>query len=99
MVQDKDRAYHCSKGCNSYSIGIEHIGLIDVNTLKVNGGFSLPMYRSSAQLSAWLCQTYGIIPTRDYVLAHSENAKIGGISDHVDPGIDWDWNMYMTLIR
>ena len=51
MVFDKDIAHHV-KGANNFSIGIEHVGLIDPITLRVSGGFS---FRTFKQLLLLLC--------------------------------------------
>ncbi|KAL0482204.1 N-acetylmuramoyl-L-alanine amidase A [Acrasis kona] len=88
MVSDKDVAYHV-KGSNTNTIGIEHVE---------NGTYSYMMYRSSAELAAHICSKHQIPLDREHIIAHSECKKINCTSDHVDPGVDWDWQMYMSLI-
>lgn len=89
MVRDKDIAYH-AREANSYSIGIEHEGYIDNPSW-----YTDTMYRSSAKLTAYLCDKYGIPKDRAHIQGHSE---IPG-NDHTDPGPNWDWNYYMSLVN
>jgi len=91
MVDVSDVAYH--DACfNSQSIGIEHEGFIAESDV----WYTDAMYESSARLSAWLAETYGIPLDREHILGHGETDDC---SDHTDPGPDWDWDKYMTLIR
>ncbi|AVF22071.1 N-acetyl-anhydromuranmyl-L-alanine amidase [Paenibacillus larvae subsp. larvae] len=89
MVRDKDIAYH-SREANSYSIGIEHEGYIDNPSW-----YTDTMYRSSAKLTPYLCDKYGIPKDRAHIQGHPE---IPG-NDHTDPGPNWDWNYYMSLVN
>ncbi len=65
----------------------------------MKGGFSLPMYKKSAQLTAYLTQTYQIGVNRSNIIGHGECKLINCTSDHVDPGLDWDWDLYLSLVR
>lgn len=89
MVRDKDIAYH-AREANSYSIGIEHEGYIDNPSW-----YTDTMYRSSAKLTPYLCDKYGIPKDRAHIQGHPE---IPG-NDHTDPGPNWDWNYYMSLVN
>ncbi|MCT2584318.1 N-acetylmuramoyl-L-alanine amidase [Actinophytocola gossypii] len=89
MVHDQDTAWH-ARSANASSIGIEHEGWIDDPAW-----FTETMYRSSAALTAWLCDTYGLAKTRDVIVGHSE---VPG-NDHTDPGPNWDWDHYMSLVN
>jgi len=89
MVNDADTAWHARSG-NPYSIGIEHEGFVDDPSW-----FTDAMYRSSAALTAWLCDTYGIAKNRQSIVGHSE---VPG-NDHTDPGSNWDWDYYMQLVN
>ncbi|MEV2243011.1 peptidoglycan-binding protein [Streptomyces sp. NPDC049970] len=88
MVRDKDTAYH-AKSANASSLGIEHEGFVDDPSW-----FTDPMYRSSAALTASLCERYGIPKDRSHVIGHSEAPG----NDHTDPGANWNWTYYMQLV-
>jgi peptidoglycan hydrolase-like protein with peptidoglycan-binding domain len=52
------------------------------------------MYRSSAALTAHLCDRYGIPKDRSHIIGHSEAPG----NDHTDPGANWNWTYYMQLV-
>ena len=87
-VRDKDTAWHARSG-NATGIGIEHEGYIDDPTW-----FTDTMYRSSAALTAYLCNRYGIPKDRAHIVGHAE---VPG-NDHTDPGPYWNWTYYMQLV-
>jgi hypothetical protein len=89
MVADADTAWHARSG-NPYSVGIEHEGFIDDPSW-----FTDAMYRSSAALTSWLCDTYGIPKDRTGIVGHSE---VPG-NDHTDPGPNWNWDYYIQLVN
>ncbi len=89
MVADGDTAWHARSG-NPYSIGIEHEGFVDNPSW-----FTDAMYRSSASLTAWLCDTYGIPKDRSGIVGHNE---VPG-NDHTDPGPNWNWDYYIQLVN
>ncbi|MGN5631300.1 peptidoglycan-binding protein [Streptomyces sp. AC154] len=88
MVRDSDTAYH-ARSANSSALGIEHEGFIDDPSW-----FTDSMYRSSAALTAYLCDRYGIPKDRAHIIGHSEAPG----NDHTDPGPNWDWTRYMQLV-
>ncbi|WP_406144818.1 peptidoglycan-binding protein [Streptomyces sp. NBC_01012] len=88
MVRDKDTAYH-AKSANASSLGIEHEGFIDDPSW-----FTDTMYRSSAALTAHLCDQHGIPKDRTHIIGHSEAPG----NDHTDPGANWNWTYYMQLV-
>ncbi|MEU5716899.1 peptidoglycan-binding protein [Streptomyces sp. NPDC020403] len=88
MVRDKDTAYH-ARSANASSLGIEHEGFIDDPSW-----FTDTMYRSSAALTAHLCDRYGIPKDRLHIIGHSEAPG----NDHTDPGAHWNWTTYMQLV-
>ncbi|MYY03665.1 MULTISPECIES: peptidoglycan-binding protein [unclassified Streptomyces] len=88
MVRDADTAYH-ARSANASALGIEHEGFIDDPSW-----FTDSMYRSSAALTAHLCDRYGIPKDRAHIIGHSEAPG----NDHTDPGPYWDWNRYMELV-
>ncbi|MGH3312216.1 MAG: N-acetylmuramoyl-L-alanine amidase, partial [Streptomyces sp.] len=85
MVRDGDTAWH-AKGGNASAIGIEHEGFVDDPSW-----FTDAMYRSSAALTKYMCDKYGIPKDRAHVVGHSE---VPG-NDHTDPGPNWNWDTYM----
>ncbi|MFI6499159.1 N-acetylmuramoyl-L-alanine amidase [Nonomuraea typhae] len=90
MVRDKDVAWHAGNwSYNTRSIGIEHEGFVDNPSW-----FTDAMYRSSAALTAYLCNKYGIPKTRTGIIGHNE---VPGAT-HTDPGRYWDWNKYMQYV-
>lgn len=100
-VYEKDVAYHAGNWeYNKTSIGIEHEGYISDPSW-----FTDEMYRSSAQLSAYLVKKYGIPLDRDHIIGHNEvpdpynPGSYGGAGNHTDPGGYWDWDRYMSLVR
>ncbi|WP_436740070.1 peptidoglycan-binding protein [Streptomyces sp. BBFR102] len=88
MVKDADTAYH-ARSANASSLGIEHEGFVDDPAW-----FTEAMYRSSAALTAYLCEQYGIPKDRSHIVGHVE---VPG-NDHTDPGPNWDWAHYMELV-
>lgn len=88
MVDDADVGWHARDG-NSYSIGIEHEGFVDDPSW-----YTDVMYQESAKVTAYACSTYGFTCDREHVVGHSE---VPG-NDHTDPGPNWDWDYYMSLV-
>ncbi|MFC4591426.1 N-acetylmuramoyl-L-alanine amidase [Sphaerisporangium corydalis] len=88
MVHDKDVAYHATT-YNNRAIGIEHEGFVSDASW-----FTDAMYRSSAALTRYLADKYGIPKDRTHIVGHVE---VPG-SDHTDPGPNWNWTTYMRLV-
>jgi N-acetyl-anhydromuramyl-L-alanine amidase AmpD len=90
MVRDKDIAWHAGNwSYNTRAIGIEHEGYVSEASW-----FTDAMYRSSAALTAYICDKYGIPKDRSHIIGHVE---IPG-SDHTDPGPYWNWTTYMSYV-
>ncbi|MEV0431556.1 N-acetylmuramoyl-L-alanine amidase, partial [Micromonospora sp. NPDC050495] len=89
MVREGDTAYHARSG-NAYGLGIEHEGYVDNPAW-----FTDAMYRSSAALTRYLCDKYGIPKDRNGIKGHNEIAG----NDHTDPGPNWNWNYYISLVN
>ncbi|WP_405098090.1 N-acetylmuramoyl-L-alanine amidase [Micromonospora sp. NBC_01412] len=89
MVREGDTAYHARAG-NAYGVGIEHEGYVDNPAW-----FTDAMYRSSAALTRYLCDKYGLPKNRTAIKGHNE---IPG-NDHTDPGPNWNWNYYISLVN
>lgn len=97
-LQTKNVGWHAGNWyVNAKSIGIEHEGfLTDPDTW-----YTEAMYRSSAQLVAYLAAKYGIPLDRQHILGHDNvpgptAAYVPGM--HTDPGPYWDWAHYMALL-
>jgi N-acetyl-anhydromuramyl-L-alanine amidase AmpD len=100
-VREKDSAWHAGNwSYNHTSIGIEHEGLVDESKW-----FTEVMYRSSAQLTAYLCNKYGVPRARSHVIGHNEVPdpydpdRYGGVVPHTDPGGYWDWSKYIGYVE
>ena len=101
LVREKDIAWHAGNWLyNQTSIGIEHEGFVSDSSW-----FTKAMYRSSAQLAAYLCNKYGIPKDRSHVIGHNEvpdpynPGQYGGAGHHTDPGGYWDWTRYMGYVE
>ena len=91
MIRELDVAFHAAnREYNERSIGIEHEGWIDRPQ-----DFTEEMYRSSAKLTAGICDRYGFPADRKHIIGHNE---VPG-ADHTDPGRHWDWDKYLRLVR
>ncbi|OJX35576.1 MAG: hypothetical protein BGO87_02820 [Flavobacteriia bacterium 40-80] len=106
MVLESNKAWHVGSE-NPYTIGYEHEGYVNDASWYTNS-----MYNASAALTIDVCNSgYGISPLRTY---HKESTtginvqggctKIKGHQHysnqtHTDPGINWDWEKYYSLIN
>lgn len=89
MVREDKRAWHAS--CwNSRSLGIEHEGFRNQT-----GWYTEAMYVSSAKLSSWMANKWGIPKDRGHFRGHEE---LTDCNNHSDPGPNWDWAHYMDLV-
>ncbi|MCC3651555.1 N-acetylmuramoyl-L-alanine amidase [Streptomyces sp. S07_1.15] len=90
MVRELDVAYHAgNRSFNERSIGIEHEGFADRA-----GSITDATYRASAELTAGICDRYGLPRDREHIVGHVE---VPG-TDHTDPGPHWDWDRYMRFV-
>ncbi|EFE79394.1 amidase [Streptomyces filamentosus NRRL 15998] len=91
QFNQKDIAWHAGNwSWNTRSIGIEHEGWVDRPEF-----FTDVMYLRSAGLTADICDRHGIPKDREHIVGHHE---VPG-SDHTDPGVHWDWERYLRLVR
>ncbi|MFD5894797.1 N-acetylmuramoyl-L-alanine amidase [Streptomyces sp. NPDC060366] len=91
MIRELDVAYQAgNRAYNERGVGIEHEGFVDRPE-----DFTDAMYRSSARLTAGICERHGIPVDRKHIIGHVE---VPG-TDHTDPGPHWDWDRYMKLVR
>ncbi|MEU6997349.1 N-acetylmuramoyl-L-alanine amidase [Nonomuraea sp. NPDC046570] len=91
MVRNKDVAWHAGNwSYNTRSIGIEHEGWVSDASW-----FTEAMYRSSAALTRYICDKYGIPKDRSHIIGHNQ---VPGAT-HTDPGSHWDWTKYMSYVN
>ncbi|MFD8316842.1 N-acetylmuramoyl-L-alanine amidase [Kitasatospora purpeofusca] len=98
MVANKNVAWHAgNKTLNMHSVGIEHEGFA------LNGAswYSEQLYQSSATLTRYLADRFGVPLDREHIIGHDEvpgpiQSSVNGM--HWDPGTFWDWNHYMDLV-
>lgn len=101
-VSEKDIAWHAGNWAfNQGSIGIEHEGYFDNPSW-----FTDTMFRSSAQLTAYLVDKYQIPVDRVHIIGHNEvpdpfnPGEYGGASHHIYcPGDYWYWDLYMSYVE
>ena len=105
MVRDADKAWH-ARSANAYSLGIEHEGFVDNPDW-----YTDVMYDESARLTAYMCNAYLIDCSRAYdgishstVVELSNDFTVKGHQHypeqvHSDPGINWDWPRYHSLVN
>ncbi len=103
FVSEADTAWH-ARGGNRNSVGIEHVAI------KVGGAdYQRPngttqhfdalaptaiQYSESAALVTYLCDKYGIAPSRTTIVGHNEVA-----TNHPQcPTGNWDWDHFMHLV-
>lgn len=91
MIRELDIAFHAgNREYNERSVGIEHEGWINRPS-----DFTESMYRTSAKLTAGICARYGFPADREHIIGHVEVPR----ATHHDPGPNWDWDHYMSLVR
>ncbi len=90
-VLEKNIGWHAGNWWyNCRSVGIEHEGWVDDPRW-----YTTPMYLSSADLTRYLIRKYGMTVSRASVIGHVEVPN----QSHYDPGVHWDWERYMFLVR
>lgn len=89
MVHLSDKAWHVGNS-NPYAIGIEHEGFVDEPAW-----YTWPVYQESALLARWIADDLAIPLDRDHIVGHVELPN----QSHTDPGIHWNWDLYMALIQ
>lgn len=104
MVRNASKAWHVGIH-NNYTLGIEHEGFVDNPAW-----YTAAMYSASAKLSKHLCTVSAIDCAKAYKGASSSGVNpIAGPTvkghqhyssqSHTDPGINWDWPRYYSLIN
>lgn len=86
MVEEEDIASRaCNWIYNQQRVGYEQEGYVSACSY-----FSEAMYRSSAELTCYLCQKYGILIER----SHIKGDSVASCATQTDPCSCWDWNNY-----
>ena len=92
QVRDADTAWHAGNHVvNAEAVGLEHEGYAAQGAT----WYTDAMYRSSAALTRWLCDTYSIPKDRQHIIGHYEVPDLnhagwyGGASHHHDPCDVW----------
>lgn len=105
MVRESQAAHHVGSQ-NNYTLGIEHEGYVNNPAW-----YTTAMYNASSALTRHFCARHAIACSSAYNgPAHSginvlpTSVKIKGHQHytgqtHVDPGINWDWRRYYTLLN
>jgi N-acetyl-anhydromuramyl-L-alanine amidase AmpD len=101
-VSEMNIAWHAGNWpYNQTSVGIEHEGYFNDPSW-----FTDAMFRSSAQLAAYLANKYQIPIDRDHIIGHNEvpdpynPGEYGGASHHINcPGPNWWWDLYMNYVN
>jgi len=106
MVNEANKAWHVGSE-NPYTIGYEHEGYVNNASW-----YTMAMYNASAGITRDICQSgYGINPLRCFSGPATSGAQVlGGCTKikghqhypnqtHTDPGINWNWSLYYTLVN
>ncbi|CAM5496552.1 amidase [Streptomyces spiroverticillatus] len=94
----KDVAWHAGNWyTNATSVGLEHEGILTAP----DAWYTEAMYRSSARLTRYLAERYGIPLDRLHIIGHDNvpgatPEAVRGM--HTDPGPYWDWAHYFELL-
>jgi hypothetical protein len=99
LVHLSDIAWHAGHwATNEQSVGVEHEGFTYAPF-----GFTSAQYHASARLTAWIARRSLLPIDRRHVIGHHEvpdgRGGRGGASHHTDPGPNWKWKHYLSLVR
>lgn len=105
MVRESRAAHHVGSQ-NNYTLGIEHEGYVNNPAW-----YTTAMYNASSALTRHFCARYAIPcssayngPASSGINVLPASVKIKGHQHytgqtHTDPGINWDWRRYYTLLN
>jgi len=99
FVAEEKKAWHA--GCwNPRSVGIEHEGFAGNRNLYTGAytPFTDELYASSARLTSWIADKWGIPKDRAHIVGHGD-VELKNCNTHWDPGPYWDWNRYLALVN
>lgn len=107
-VLEKDVGWH-AKGCNKYSIGLEHAGYARQSEKEWNDPFSITMLRNSAYLAARLCKKWnipvayidrkGLVNGDAGITTHNEITYAFKKGTHTDPGKGFPIDQYIQMVK
>jgi hypothetical protein len=106
MVREANYAWHAL--CwNKHSTGTEHEGFASNPAW-----YTEAQYQASAGISAHVANKFGYAKDRNHIVGHNEksssawvtwaNANLGinaTCNSHTDPGPNWNWSHYMSLVN
>lgn len=113
-VREQDGAWHApgyiqGVEVNRQSIGIEHAGYAKQTRADWLDPFGSAMLSLSAQLTAGLCQKYGIPAVHlsvdqvrqgvSGICGHDDITRATGSGDHMDPGAGFPWDTYIAAVQ
>ncbi len=91
VVREANTAYQAGNwDYNVRALGIEHEGFMNQS-----GWYTEAMYQASSALARNMADRYGIKKDRAHIIGHYQVPN----QSHVDPGPNWDWGHYMSLVR
>lgn len=94
IVKDWDTAWHAGNWpYNLRAIGIEASWAS--NGIDMGAQPSSGLYRTDANLTAFLCVKYAIPPDRAHIIGHGQ---IPPPNNHTDPGPKWNWTLFMAMV-
>lgn len=93
LVNDTNTAWHAGKKANSGYIGVEFAGYAN----KPGFNFTKAQYNSGATLAANLMSKYKI--PKEKIVSHDWVTKNLGGTTHSDPGKNFDWKKFNSLIH
>lgn len=92
------RGWHCGGSANSTHIGVE---MTEPDCIRYTGGATFVCsdraravaqvtgtYNTAVELFAWLCQRFGLDPSKD-IISHAEASAAGIGTNHADPEHLW----------
>ncbi len=93
------RGWHCGGSANSTHIGIEMTEPAAGVPYAAAAEQITGTYRTTVELFARLCETYGLEPLADgVIIGHAEGHRRGVASNHADPEYLWDtYGMGFTM--
>jgi len=101
------KAWHAPP--NAGSIGIEHAGYARQTRAQWVDTYGMAMLTRSAILTARLCDMYGLpivklsvsdlLAGHHGICGHADVSNAWHQTDHTDPGVNFPWDVYLTLVQ
>ena len=107
-VKDEDAAWHAGPA-NAFSVGIELSGYAKQTPDEWKDAYNTAMLKNAADLVRSLCKKYGIPMVRltpaqlkagaSGIVGHVDVNSAFGKGDHTDPGRNFPWDRFMSMVR